>query len=81
LKDLKEEDFSWLAAGDQRAFEAFFRKQYRPLVAHALKFLRDPDEAEEVVQDVFVKLWEKRGEITAQTSLSAYLYTSVRNQC
>jgi RNA polymerase sigma-70 factor (ECF subfamily) len=81
LKDLKEEDFSWLVAGDQRAFEAFFRKQYRPLVAHVLKFLRDPDEAEEVVQDVFVKLWEKRGEITAQTSLSAYLYTSVRNQC
>ena len=38
--------------GDEREFERFFHAQFRPLVAHAIKFVRDPEEAQEIVQDV-----------------------------
>ncbi len=78
---MAKDDFNWLKMGDEREFERFFHAQFRPLVAHAIKFVRDPEEAQEIVQDTFVRLWDKREEIQAETSLSAYLYTSVRNHC
>ena len=44
--------------GDEQAFELFFRKFNIRLCAFANKFLDDPEEAQEVVQDIFVKIWE-----------------------
>lgn len=44
-----------------------------------MTFLKDKDQVEELVQDVFVKLWEKRDQLQIQTSLKSYLYTSVKN--
>lgn len=40
----------------------------------------DEDDAREVVQKVFISLWEKRGEIDLSTSLKSYLFTSVHNR-
>lgn len=44
-----------------------------------MTFLKDKDQVEELVQDVFVKFWEKRDQLQIQTSLKSYLYTSVKN--
>lgn len=58
-----------------------FRTFYQPLCAYAYSFLKDRDEAEEIVQSSFITVWEKRNEIQIQTSFKSYLYRIVRNAC
>ena len=65
---------------DKRAFEELFRIFFPALMAFAGKFLPDEDDAREVVQKVFVNLWEKREEIDLSISLKSYLFTSVHNR-
>jgi len=54
---------------------------YGPLCGFALGFIGDRDEAEELVQETFVKFWEKRDEISIETSIKSYIYSAVRNAC
>lgn len=63
------------------AFELFFKEQYSPLCRFAFPYLKDADEAEEVVQNCFVKLWKDREQLQIESSVKAYLYASVRNAC
>ena len=65
---------------DQGSFEKLFREYFPPLMAFAGKILVDEDEAREVVQKVFISLWEKRSKIDVSTSLKSYLFTSVHNR-
>lgn len=58
-------------------FEIVFRQYYEGLCRYAGLWIKDDDESEEIVQNVFVKLWEKRDGIRIDTSLKAYLYKSV----
>ncbi|BDD08227.1 RNA polymerase sigma-70 factor [Fulvitalea axinellae] len=68
-----------LRRGDLKALESVFRSHYRDLLAYGLALCHDPHEAEDMVQDVFFRIWEKRRQIRAGTSLKAYLVRSVRN--
>jgi len=74
-------NFSRLKAGEERAFDYFFTQYYSGLCVFANKFLRDPQSAEETVQDVFLRLWKNRNAIEVTVSVRAYLFTSVKNQC
>jgi len=65
--------------GDEQAFELFFYKFNSRLCAFANKFLDDPEEAQEVVQDIFVKIWESRDEIDPESSLKSYVFKCVQN--
>jgi RNA polymerase sigma-70 factor (ECF subfamily) len=81
---MKEQDatiMDQIKSGDLRVFEDFFRSLYQPLCFYALKFVSVPDAAEEIVQDLFFTLWEKREEMTITTSLKAYMYTATHNRC
>jgi RNA polymerase sigma-70 factor (ECF subfamily) len=78
--DLPENN--WIKAlrnGDERVFETIFRSYYERLCAYANTILKDPDEAEEMVQQTFTVLWEKRETIEVQSSVKAYLYKAVYN--
>ena len=66
--------------GDEQVFEELFFEYYPRLHAFALEFLRDHDLAKDAVQEIFIKLWEKRNSLW-NGSLSGFLYTMVRNQC
>ena len=66
---------------EDASFEALFKSNFRRLFAYALTLLRDDSHAEEIVQNVFYKIWEKKGKIDIQTSVTAYLYRSVYNDC
>ena len=66
---------------DIKEFETIFRQHYPELCGFANKYLHDLDAAEETVQTVFVKMWEKRAELEITTSVRSYLFTSVRNGC
>jgi len=69
-----------LARGDSSAFEKVFKLHYVPLCNYAIKFVRLPEIAEEVVQEVFIYLWEKRRTIQINGSINAYLFRAVRNR-
>ncbi len=68
-----------IGAGDPSAFEELFRQYHTPLVRYACRFTRDEEAAYDILQDVFMRLWEKRDELTVHTSLQGLLYTMVRN--
>lgn len=70
-----------LREGDRVVFEQIFREYYPKLCNYARRYIADKSTAEEVVQDFFCKLWERRGEIQINTSFSNYLYKSVVNYC
>lgn len=58
-------------------FERIFRELYTPLCQKAYKIVKDKDLAEDLVQQVFVRLWEKRDELHITTSAKAYLFKAV----
>lgn len=66
---------------DLKEYERIFKLNYSKLCAYATKYLDDVDAAEEVVQEIFVKFWEKREQLTIQKSVQAYFYNAVRNAC
>jgi RNA polymerase sigma-70 factor, ECF subfamily len=74
-------DFARIAAGDQETFEAMFRAHYRPLCAFARQYVKDVEKAEDLVQDLFFRLWQDRAKIQVTMSVKAYLFASVRNRC
>jgi RNA polymerase sigma-70 factor (ECF subfamily) len=67
-----------LATGDKKVFNNLVRLYYTSLCRYAIKYVRSEEQAEEIVQDVFLSLWERRGVLMITTSLEAYLHTAVK---
>lgn len=65
---------------DERSFEALFRGSYAALCSFAHGYVHSREDAEEIVQSVFLKVWSKRDQLEAATSIRAYLFASVRNE-
>ncbi len=65
--------------GDEQAFELLFRKYYVRLCAYSNKFLNEPEDAKEIVQDVFAKIWEGRYDIDPECSLKSYVFKIAQN--
>lgn len=59
--------------------EYLFREYYQPLCVHACRIVNDQAAAEDIVQDVFMKVWNKREQINISTSVKSYLYKSTTN--
>jgi len=75
-------DPEWLIGirnGDTAVFEVVFRTYYRRLCAVAYAHVGSPETAEEIVQDLFLKLWRQRDSLQITDSLQAYLYRAARN--
>ena len=76
MSEEKETILQNIQNGNLQEFEKLF-KEYYPLLCHyALRFVKDSDQAEEIVQELFCQLWENRKELKIHTSLKAYLYKS-----
>lgn len=60
--------------------EFIFRKYFRPLTVYAMKIIGNRQDAEDVVQDVFVQLWKRNAE-SMREDMTAYLFVAVRNGC
>ena len=65
---------------DRRSFTLLYQQYYEPLRHFALRIVAAPELAEEIVADVFIKIWKNRADFSIKTSLRAYLYTAVRHQ-
>src|SRR5690606_31359989 len=69
-----------LRLGNGHAFTAIFNRYRSPLFHFIYKKTGDEEIARDIVQDVFVKIWDRRGEISLTGSLSSYLYRAVFNR-
>lgn len=67
--------------GDVGQFESLFRSSYISLVKYAKTIVRDHDTAEEIVQDLFFRLWKDKEKIQIESSLNGYLFRAVHNRC
>lgn len=70
-----------LRLGDEAAFGQVFRAHYNALCRYAMGIVGDAENAEEVVQDVFLRIWEKRETLEITSSLKSYLFRAVHNGC
>ncbi len=68
-----------IRAGDVDAFEALYRKYWQPLYAFAFRYVRSKEDAEEVVQDVFFRIWRGRADWVPAGAVRNYVYCAVRN--
>lgn len=66
--------------GSHSAFRQLFVAYYPRLLSYACHFISDPDEAQDVVQGCFMKLWENRSKLSV-VSLQSLLFTMTRNAC
>ena len=69
-----------LSNKDEATFERVFKTHYKSLHAYAFTMLKDEDEAEEMVQQVFFKLWERSEHLSFSGPIAAYLYRAVHNE-
>ncbi|MCI6213223.1 RNA polymerase sigma-70 factor [Bacteroides heparinolyticus] len=72
--------FASLQSGDKKAFNTFFLRYYPVLCAYATHFV-GMDDAEEIIQDMMVGIWERRKDIAIESSLNGYLFRTVQNKC
>ncbi|MES2560192.1 MAG: RNA polymerase sigma-70 factor [Bacteroidota bacterium] len=73
--------FGRMCSGDKGALELLFKMHYASLCRFAKSILKDNEQAEDMVQEVFMKCWDKREQIQLTGSFKSYLYTAVRNHC
>lgn len=69
-----------LKEGSETAYEILFKDYYLRLVMYAYRFVGDVELSKELVQDLFVTLFEKRESLHIQSSLASYLYKAVHNR-
>lgn len=70
-----------LAQRNEAAFEKVFKTHYKHLHAYAITLLKDDIQAEESVQQVFYKMWDRAEHLHIAGSVAAYLYRAVHNEC
>jgi RNA polymerase sigma-70 factor, ECF subfamily len=79
--DLKEENI-WrnIQQKDEPTFERYYKEHYRSFFLMSCKYLKDPLLAEEIVNDVFLKIWEDGDKMMIESSLKSYIYKAVINR-
>lgn len=70
-----------LAKKDEAAFEQVFKTYFKNLHAYACTILKNEDEAEEMVQQIFFKLWDRADNLSFNGPIAAYLYRAIHNEC
>lgn len=68
-----------LKMGDEQAFEEIYFRYYKHLYAIGYKFLKNPDLAEDAVQDIFLKLWDHRHTLNEAYAIKNFLSISMKN--
>ncbi len=73
--------FSQIKNNDFSAYEIIFNGYYKQLCGFAFTYVKNSVIAEEIAQEIFIYIWEKRNKIEIRTTLQAYLYAAVKNKC
>jgi RNA polymerase sigma-70 factor (family 1) len=67
------------AAGDEEAFKQIYYLFYRKLYLFSLALVKTREAAEEIAEDVFIKIWQQKDQISAIRNLRVYLYVATKN--
>lgn len=70
-----------LKSGNEKAFKMIMDLWYSRLFNFANGYLNNQENAKEILQDVFLVLWDHRNKLKEDTNLNAYLFTLTRNRC
>ena len=70
-----------IGKGNIKVFKKLFDQHYQNLVYFANGYLFDIDASKDIVQEVFIYIWDNSEKLRIQYSLKAYLYAMVRNRC
>lgn len=68
-----------LASGDQHAYKVIFEHYWDPVYSTALLLTKSPDLAEDIAQDIFTMVWEKRSGMAAVGKFEGFLFVAARN--
>ncbi|MGQ1910378.1 RNA polymerase sigma-70 factor [Marinifilum sp. RC60d5] len=68
-----------LKNGDRKAFQMLYSEMFPKLCAFANKYINDREVSIDIVQDVFVRIWDHRTSIRSNTSFSSFLFVTVKN--
>ncbi|MBS1663759.1 MAG: sigma-70 family RNA polymerase sigma factor [Bacteroidetes bacterium] len=66
--------------GDTEAFDELFRRFYPAVYSNALHILKDPAAADDVTQEIFISLWNKRGALRSPDNISGWLFVATSNR-
>jgi RNA polymerase sigma-70 factor (ECF subfamily) len=77
-----EEEIIWkrIQKKDNKAFESYYKMHYKSFFLMACRYLKNTQQAEEIVNDVFLKIWEDGNTISIDSSLKSYIYRSIINR-
>ena len=73
--------FESIRQGNIDAYEMLFKKYYLSMCMIARRIVEDEDVAKDLVQEIFIRLWEKRETYDFRETADIFLYVSVRNKC
>ena len=73
--------WSKIKEGDETSFKLLFMGLFAELSKYAFQYTGDRFLSEEIVQDVFIKIWQNRENLTPSKSVKAYIFQSVHNAC
>lgn len=80
-ENIEDELIKRIAGGEQQAFQVIFRRHYKALCYFAASITQHQQEAEDLVQESFSKLWDKRADFNTTANIKAFLYISTKNAC
>jgi RNA polymerase sigma-70 factor (ECF subfamily) len=81
--DQEAVDTEWtagIAVGNAASFEKLFNHYCQPLINFSRRYVRDRQAAENIVQDIFVRIWTNHTNLDPSKSIKSYLFTSVKNE-
>lgn len=81
ILDSERDIITAVREGNAVAFQQIFNANYQGLCQYAFTILKDSDEVQDIVQSVFLKIWEKRHELEIKHSIRSYLFKAVYHQC
>lgn len=81
MEQISIEDKFFDFSKNEALFEKVFKEHFKALHVYAFTFVKEQDLAEDMVQQVFMRLWEKSSVLKIQTSITAYLYRAVYHEC
>jgi len=75
------ENVAALSSGDESAFRWLFDHYHNDILAYSIKLVKQKAQAEEITQDVFVKVWSHREKLNPNLSFKSFLFTITKNLC
>ncbi len=79
--DISKNQLKLLRSGHKETFNEVYLSYFKPLQRYAMQFTKEAEVAEEIIQQVFCRIWERRNQLKEDGLIKSFLYTSVYHAC